>query len=158
MARSIKVHDATVALFQGIPIELSIKNETYVEHLPVAAILDDSMIQFVIPLTSPNYLNLKKSRLRVMFRLTKADGKPVKDTPAAEADKVAMVNLGLHSLFRQVEVTLNSITVSNDVGCHYPYKSMLDVLLFYGHDTKESLLQGEMYYKDIGAAMEGLPT
>jgi hypothetical protein len=65
-----------------------------------------------------------------------------------------MVNLGLHSLFRQVEVTLNSTSVSNDVGCHYPYKALLDVLLLYGYDVKETMLQCEMYFKDTAGAME----
>jgi hypothetical protein len=83
----------------------------------------------------------------VKFRLTKADGTSVKDTPTESEDKVAMVNLGLHSLFRQVEVSLNSITVS----------TMLDVLLLYGHDAKETMLQSEMYFKDLAGNMDSLP-
>jgi hypothetical protein len=44
--------------------------------------------------------------------------------------------------------------VSNDVGVNYPYKSYIDILLNYGHDVKESLLQSELYAKDVAGYMD----
>ena len=58
-------------------------------------------------------------------------------------DEVAYTNLSLHSLFRQVDVSLNQQVMTSNVGVNYPYKAMLDVLLGYGHDSRESMVQSE---------------
>jgi hypothetical protein len=34
---------------------------------------------------------------------------------------------------------------------------MLDVLLLYGHDAKETMLQSEMYFKDLAGSMDSVP-
>ena len=48
---------------------------------------------------------------------------------------------------------LNQKVISPDVSISYPYKAMMDILLHYGHDVKESELQGELYYKDTGSTI-----
>jgi hypothetical protein len=53
---------------------------------------------------------------------------------------------------------LNSKLISNEVGTNYPYKAIIDTLLFYGHDVKESMLQSEMYYKDTAGKMDQTPS
>jgi len=64
-----------------------------------------------------------------------------------EDNTVAPVNLLLHSLFSQVDVSLNSTLISNSTNT-YPYPAMLEMLLSYGSDAKASQLTSEMYYKD----------
>jgi hypothetical protein len=51
----------------------------------------------------------------VKLRILKADG-----TPVVITDKVGLVNLSLHSIFRQVDITLNQVAVSNDAGGKLP--------------------------------------
>ena len=78
--------------------------------------------------------------------MTKVDGSPI----ASPVNKVAFVNLTLHSLFRQVDLFLQNKVISPNISVNYAYKAMLDVLLHYGFPSKESQLQSELYYKDIG--------
>ena len=47
--------------------------------------------------------------------------------------------------------------VSSEIIICYPYKAIIDVLLKYGFDVKEGLLQSELYYKDT-AVMDAVPT
>ena len=53
---------------------------------------------------------------------------------------VGPVNLLLHSLFRQVDVTFNDTLVSSSRDT-YPYRALITTLLSYGDATKKSWLK-----------------
>ena len=57
------------------------------------------------------------------------------------------VNLLLHSLFSDVEVSLNEtpVTSSNNT---YAYRAYIETLLSYGTTAKQSQLTSQLYYKD----------
>jgi hypothetical protein len=63
------------------------------------------------------------------------------------------VNNFLQSLFKQVDLFLGGIQVTQSTGT-YSYKSMLETLLNYGLSAKKSHLTGELYYKDTAGAMD----
>ena len=65
----------------------------------------------------------------------------------------APVNLLLHSMFSQVDVSLNGTLISSSTNT-YPYRSMLETLLSYGEDAKKSQLTAELFYKDDAGNME----
>ena len=69
----------------------------YIEFLPT--ISDGSVIEFRIPGTSSEYVDLQRCRLKVKLRIVDNLGMPI----IAE-DKVGLVNLSLSSIFRQVDV------------------------------------------------------
>ena len=64
--------------------------------------------------------------------------------------------LTLHSLFRQVDVLVGGKNITSEVGINYPYKAIMDIILFFGMGVKESELQMEMYFKDDGQ-MDAVP-
>ena len=75
----------------------------------------------------------------------------------AAAATSAPVNLLLHSMFSQVDVTLNGTLISSSTNT-YPYRSMLETLLSYGEDAKKSQLTSELFYKDEASNMDGNQT
>ena len=83
--------------------------------------------------------------------MTQADRSPL-PTPNTGAP----VNLTLQSLFRQVDVLVGGKNITSEVGINYPYKAIMDVVLFFGMGVKESELQSEMYFKDMGI-MDAVP-
>ena len=103
------------------------------------------------PGTSAEYIDLSRSKLKVKARIVKNNGSPIK----AE-NHVALVNLSLSSIFRQVDVQMQEKLVGSGTNIWYPYKAMLDTLLKYNHDVKEGPLQSELYYKDVGV-MDATP-
>ena len=109
------------------------------------------MIEFRIPGNNAEYIDLSHSKLKVKARIVKSDGSPIK----AE-NHVALVNLSLSSIFRQVDVQMQEKLVGSGTNICYPYKAMLDTLLKYNHDVKEGPLQSELYYKDVGV-MDATP-
>ena len=64
-----------------------------------------------------------------------------------EDNTIAPVNLLLHSLFLQVDVSLNGTLIFNSTNT-YPCRAMLEMLLSYGSNAKASQLTSEMYYKE----------
>ncbi|GBL98956.1 hypothetical protein AVEN_15812-1, partial [Araneus ventricosus] len=88
------------------------------------------------------YLDLADSYIHVKAKITKSDGGPLPDN-----EPVVPVNLFLHSLFSQVDVSLNDRIISSASNT-YPYQAYLETLLNYGEDSKKSLLSCEAFFKD----------
>jgi len=71
-----------------------------------------------------------------------------------DADSTAApVNLLLHSIFTQVDVSLNGTFISSSTNT-YIYRTMLEALLSYGENAKKSQLTSELFYKDDAGRME----
>ena len=137
----------SMSLFQPMPIEKMIIKHKVVEYRPSGLIYEGSTIQFNVPGTATVYINLQKSRLHIKAKVTKPDGSPVVDV-----DPVGVVNLALHSMFRQVDVMLEQKVISPDIGTSYPYKAMLDVLL--QTNANHPQLQVELFFKDDATVMD----
>lgn len=63
------------------------------------------------------------------------------------------MNLFLHSLFSQVDVSLNERLISPSTST-YPYRAMMETLLNYGGDAKTSQLSIALFYKDTPGKMD----
>ena len=80
-------------------------------------------------------------------KTTKANG------TALDADtQVSPVNLFLHSLFSQVDVSLNERLISTSTNT-YPYCAMIESLLNYGKEAKTGQLSMAMFHKDTAGKM-----
>ena len=77
-------------------------------------------LEFDIPGNSAAYIDLNRSRLRVGPHVLTGEGKPV-----TEAYKVCLPNLGLQSLFRQVDIELNQRLITASMGSYYLYKAYI---------------------------------
>ena len=140
-----------LALFQKPYIESSIEEVQYIDFPPTSTISDGSVIKFRILGTSTEYIDLKRSRLKLKAKIVKSD-----DTPIGQDSNVGLVNLSLASLFQQVDVQMQDKLVSSEINICYPYKAMMDVLLRCGFDMKEGPLQSELCYKYTGN-MDAVP-
>ncbi|CAC5392368.1 unnamed protein product [Mytilus coruscus] len=60
---------------------------------------------------------------------------------------VGPVNNFLHSMFSQIDVTLQNKLVTSTT-THYPYKAMIQTLLSYGSEAKKSQLTSQLWKKD----------
>jgi hypothetical protein len=90
--------------------QTSDESGAYVEYLPVSTLIEGSPIEFDIASSGDDYIDLAKSYLYVKARLNRAD---VSNLEAADA--VGPVNNLLHSLFSQVDVSLNGTLITNSI-------------------------------------------
>jgi len=103
---------------------------------------DDSPIEFEINGNGEDYIDLANTMLYVRAKITRMNNANIADdTP------VGPVNLFLHSMFSQVDISLNETQVTTSTNT-YPYRAMIETLLSYGADAKQSQLTSALFYAD----------
>lgn len=122
--------------------QTAIEKGQFIEYHPLANIRDGSPVEFNISGSGEEYMDLASSYLYVKAKIVKSDG-----TSLTENDSVAPVNLFLHSLFSQIDVSLNERVISSSSNT-YPYRAYIETLMNYGEDAKKSLLSCEYFFKD----------
>ena len=123
--------------------QTDIEYGNYVEYHPLSSITDSGPIEFDVSSSGQYYLDFSNTQLLVKVKLTRGNGVDITD-----ADHVGEVNLFLHSLFQQVDVSLNDVQVSQLSGM-YAYRAYIESLLSYGPQAKNYLLTAALFYKDI---------
>ena len=135
-------------LFIVPPTQTSIEAGSFIEYNPIATISQGTPIEFSITGGGQDYVDLSSTQLYVRAQIIRANNEPIDD-----GDHVGPVNLFLHSLFSEVDITLNDtlVTASNNT---YAYRSYLETILSYSNAAKTSQLTSALYYKDNAAHFE----
>ena len=137
-----------VELFNTPPVNISMSRGDFVSHQPVATLTDDGPIEFHVPSSAEDYIDLGRTLLYLKLKVLQNDG-----TALGANAHVAPANLMLHTLFSQVDVKFRDTLVTPSVNT-YPYKSYLETLLVYGEGAKHSHKTSEGWYADKGAGVE----
>ena len=101
-----------------------------------------------MPSSGQNYFDFANTQQLVKDTITRGNWDDITD-----ADHVGGVNLRLHSLFQQVDVSLNDVQVSHSAGT-YAYRAYIESLLSYGPHAKTSQLTAALYYKNTVGNMD----
>lgn len=139
---SIACAKSELDLFCFPPTQTAIEKGQFIEYHPIANIKDGGPVEFNISGSGEEYMDLSSSYLYVKVKIVKSDGSVL-----PEKEAVAPVNLFLHALFSQVDVSLNERVISASSNT-YPYRAYIETLMNYGEDAKKSLLSCECFYKD----------
>jgi len=134
-------------IFAVPPTQTSVLQAEYIEYQPLTSIAGNAPIEFSIIGTGENYIDLANVLLYVRAKIVRNN-----DANLQADSTVGPVNLMLHSMFSQVDVSLNDTLISSSTNT-YPYRAMLETLLSYGEDAKKSQLTSEMFYKDNAGRM-----
>ena len=145
-----KDYPEELALFQSPSKELAVQKIQFVEYRPVGQ-LNTGPLEFQIPATANQYLDLFRSRLCLKVKIVKGDGSAI-----GTDDRVAPANLVMHSLFNQVDVLVQQQLVSSTGSQAYGYKAYIEALLQQSREVQESFLQQQGFYKDTTPFMESM--
>ena len=137
-------------LFSVPPTQTSMEQGNWVEYHPITTVTGDSPIEFDINGSGEDYIDFANTMLYVKAKLTAAN-----DTNLAADAAVGPTNLFLHSLFSQVDISLNGTLITQSTNT-YPYRAMLETLLSYGEDAKKSQLTSALFYKDQAGTMDSI--
>jgi hypothetical protein len=135
-------------LFSVPPTQTSIENAIFVEYHPVSSLSDGAPIEFDISSSGEDYIDFNDSQICVRIKIIKADGSNI-----GADEKVAPVNNTLHSLFSQVDVSLNGTQITDSTNT-YSYRAIIEDLLSYGSEAKKSQLTCALFYKDEAGKMD----
>jgi len=137
-------------LFSVPPTQTSMENGNWIEYHPLTTVSDGSPIEFDVSGTGEEYIDFANTMLYVKVKVTANDGTNLGGDAA-----VGPVNLFLHSLFSQVDISLNGTLITAATNT-YPYRAMLETLLSYGEDAKTSQLTSALFYKDQAGRMDSV--
>ena len=145
---SIECTKSELDFFTIPTTQTSITKGQWIEHHPLSNITDSGPIEFNVSGSGEEYLDLARTQLYVKVKITKPNRAALDPNT-----QVGPVNLFLHSLFSQVDVSLNERLISPSTNT-YPYRAMIETLLNYGEDAKASQLSMAMFYKDTPGKMD----
>jgi len=137
-------------LFTLQPTQTSIEDTTVVEYHPISSIQNKGPIEFDVTGTGDQYIDVSNIQLYIRAKITKGDGTNLDPNSTA-----APVNLLLHSMFSQIDISLNGTLISNATNT-YPYRALMETLLTYGEDAKQSQLTRQLFYKDEAGRMDSV--
>ena len=120
------------------------------EYHPLTTVSDGSPVEFDVSGTGDDYVDFANTMLYVKAKITKQDG-----TNLEPLSKAGPTNLFLHSMFSQVDISLNGTLITSSTNT-YPYRAMLETLLSYGKVAKKSQLTSAMYYKDTAGEINSV--
>jgi hypothetical protein len=141
-------------IFSLPPTQTAIDNAYFVDCRPVSQVMGNhAPVEFSFGGEGPDYIDLSRSKLKVKFKIVHQDA----TSSVLEAAEVAVpINLALHSLWSQVDVTLGGRLMTQATGM-YPFKAFIQTLLNYGKEAKESQLLAQGWYEE-GADLDAVTT
>ena len=135
-------------LFTVPPTQTSVEKGQWVEYHPISSITDGGPIEFFVPGSGDEYTDPSQTQLYVKAQIVRGDGSAI-----ADDSPVGPTNLLLHSIFNQVDVTLNERLISSSIPT-YPYRAMIETLLSYNGEAKRSQLTASMFVNDTAGHMD----
>lgn len=135
-------------LFALPSTQTSVESGQWIHYKPISSLSDDGPIEFQVPGTGDDYIDLSHTMLYIKAKITSLDSNEI-----SKAIHVAPVNNWLHSLFSQLDVYLNQKLVSPPNNT-YAYRAYLETLLNYGPAAKNSHLTCALWYGDTPHKMD----
>ena len=120
----------------------TVEKTTYVDKRTITSNPNDSPLEFRIPESGHDFIDLQNTKLEIKLRLMNDKTKLVK------TDIVGPVNLLLQSLWSQIDIFMNNTRVS-DASTNYAYRAYLPTILSYGTEVKCTMLDTQMFVKDV---------
>jgi len=137
-------------LFAVPPTQTSLVHGHCVKHRPQSSLMDGAPAEFCISEEGNYYIDLANSLLYVRASVVTSNGEEL----AADA-QVALVNNWLHSLWSQVDLSLNNVLVMQSSNT-YPYRAYIETLLSFGPAAANSQLSACLWYKDTASPFNSL--
>ena len=111
-------------LFKKVSFQGSIENSQLIQYRPISSLAASQTIEFDIPVSPEEYLDLQNIYLWIKGKVVQLDGT---DFPAAQDDRYSLINYALNTIFDQLEVTLGGTLVSQSSKT-YHYLSYIEAI------------------------------
>ena len=145
-ARSAGVRNPRLYMFDAPSTDLSMNARRWVKVNPFNTGINP--VTFQIDLQD-DFLDLTESEFEVEIQIKQPDGGNL-----VTADVVALVNNLIHTLFKQINVRLNSTLISPQTDT-YHLRAFIETVLNYDRDDGETLLAPAAWYNDINTYDDG---
>ncbi|XP_074596459.1 uncharacterized protein F54H12.2-like [Brevipalpus obovatus] len=134
-------------LFGVPPTQLSVERGYETEHRPVSSLSSSTPIEFIITSCQDEYIMFSESYLMLKFRLCDL---VKKDNEVIEGDVWPHISFSqnlLGSMFESCKVAIGNKEITFSSG-NYAWRSYIETILGYGHESKLSFLTCNGYFAD----------
>ena len=139
--------NSAFCLFDQQAIQTDIISSNIVDYHPRTA-ENAGPIEFLIPGSSDDYIDLSYAMVDVRFRIKVADGSNV-----LPAHKVGLNNLPIATLFRDVSLTIGEQQVEGGQS-DYPYKAYFNAVTQFHPAAQNSHMEAVGWYRDEAAKFD----
>lgn len=137
----MECRNSNFCLFDKQAVQTDVLGYQIVDYHPRTA-ENSGPIEFLIPASSEDYIDLSYAMLDMRFKILQADGSAI--TPK---HKVGLNNLPLATMFRDVTLSINDQQVEGGQQ-NYPYKAYFDTMTQFHPAAQNSHMQAFGWYKD----------
>lgn len=135
----------------SLPITQTVINDTsIVEYRTSSTVTDRGPYEFILPAEGGSYTNTAEIEVYVKAKITQENG----DNLPPNAP-VAPANNFIHSLFSQIDVSLNKTKVSCST-TNYAYKAYQEKLLNHDINSMKSQLRCPLFIRDTAGQMNNI--
>ena len=121
----------------------TVEKTTYVDKRTITSNPNDSPLEFNIPESGHDFIDLQNSKLEIKLKIKNGKGSLIR------TDVVGPINLLLQSLWSQIDIFMNNTRVS-DASTNYAYRAYIPTILSYGTEVKCTSLLSQLFVKDVG--------
>ena len=130
-------------IFDDHPPQVVIEAGYFEDIHPQTSMDDSNNIEFFVPASNVDYLDLNDTLLSLQVKIVKADG-----TALTDKDKPVPSNYFMHSLFSDVTLILNDTTIEGGSQL-YPYKAVIESDLNFNSEAKKTQLLMAGHESDV---------
>ena len=135
---------SALCIFDKPGVLSDIQRSYVVDYYPINTLSStNAPIEFVIPESTEDYIDVSNTTLYVRFKILQEDGTPVDQTN----DIVAINNLGISTLFSDASLKIAETQVQGGAS-DYPYRGYFRTVMQYMPDAQNSHMQAMGWYKD----------
>ena len=132
----------SLCLFDEKDVQLDITGNVVTDYYPLTSLSAGGPIEFTVPGSIDEYIDLSDIKLHVRVKITKKDGSSL-----AATDEVCFVNQPISSLFQDVFVSIGDKQIEGGQHC-YPYNGYLSSLLQFHPSAKKCQMQAWGWHED----------
>ena len=138
----MQVTNSALCIFDRPPVQTAVIRNTTVDYYPLTNVSAGGPIEFFIPGSTEDYIDVNDISLYIKAKVTKTSGAPLD-----VADKVALTNLPISSLFQDVALTLGENQIEGGQMC-YPYLGYFHTLMQFDPKAQQSHMRAQGWYMD----------
>ena len=139
----MEVKNSALCVFDRPPVQTDFLRNQTVDYYPLTNVASGGPIEFTIPGSSEEYIDVNDIQLYILAKVTKADGSKI----TSATDKVALNNLPISTLFQDVSLMLGDTQIEGGQMC-YPYLGYFNTVMQFTPMAQQSHMQAMGWFKD----------
>ena len=144
----MQVTNSALCIFDRPSVQTAVIRNTTVDYYPLTNVSAGGPIEFFIPGSTEDYIDVNDISLYIKAKVTKPSGLPLDAT-----DKVGLTNLPIASLFQDVALTVGENQIEGGQMC-YPYLGYFHTLMQFDPKAQKSHMRAQGWYMDEAAKFD----